>query len=31
MVEDGWSVDRILQELPDLRSDDVAVALERAG
>jgi uncharacterized protein (DUF433 family) len=31
MVEDGWSVDRILEEFPDLRPEDVAVALARAG
>jgi len=31
MVKDGWSVDRILEELPDLRAEDVAGALARAG
>jgi uncharacterized protein (DUF433 family) len=27
MVADGWTVDRILEESPDLRREDVAVAL----
>jgi uncharacterized protein (DUF433 family) len=31
MVKDGWSVDRILEEFPDLRAEDVKVALARAG